>query len=101
MGYAVNSREFHMGIEQVFDSTDAFKEMPVDMRKCMLPEDDRLPILGAYTEADCYLECTWRLAVETCNCVLGSSLSTFLEKTCVRHMEIGICINVPPEGSEK
>ncbi len=57
-------------IDHVLNSTDAFKRMDSNKKKCYRPKGEKkLKHFEEYSEADCMLECAWSLALKHCNCV--------------------------------
>lgn len=49
--------------------TDDFGSMSVSQRKCYYANEKELKHFGHYNQANCFLECAWELATETCQCV--------------------------------
>lgn len=49
--------------------TPEFKDMDILKRSCLCPDEKQLSIAEGYSQANCYLECAWKEAIENCDCV--------------------------------
>lgn len=63
--------------------TPEFRAMDMSKRKCLYPDEKKLSLSEDYSQANCYLECAWRKAIETCRCV-----PWFMKE---KHPEIDMC----------
>lgn len=68
-GYRHFSGEVSIRPVLMLRGTPEFRAMDVSKRKCLYPDEKELSISDHYSEANCYLECAWRRAIETCECV--------------------------------
>ncbi len=56
-------------IKYVMGTTEAFKSLSTEKRRCLFPDEKVLEHFPSYSEGNCLLECTWKFAEETCGCV--------------------------------
>lgn len=50
--------------------TEEFRSMSYSQRRCLYPRERELKHFGPeYSQANCFLECSWELAAEKCKCV--------------------------------
>ncbi len=57
-------------IDHVLNSTDVFKAMDPSQKRCYLHKGEKtLQYFNDYSEADCVLECAWKLARDHCQCI--------------------------------
>ena len=50
-------------------TTEEYKAMSISKRGCLYPEEKDLKWFPVYSEANCFLECAWKRARDTCDCV--------------------------------
>ncbi len=58
-----------MLLEYASEGTREFRSMAPGKRGCLYPDERGPRFFAPYSEANCVLECAWRLAEETCGCV--------------------------------
>lgn len=58
-----------MSFDYVLKTTEDFRALSPEKRRCLFPQELELDIFPEYSEANCVLECAWRLASERCQCV--------------------------------
>ena len=53
----------------IVKTTDDFRGMSPLKRNCYYPDEIKLDFFPEYSEANCALECAWKLANQTCRCI--------------------------------
>ena len=66
------------------ETTEGFRNIPQELRKCKFSDEGELKIFSHYSESNCELECAWEKAEEICGCrpwfvpALDSSTTCFI-----------------------
>ena len=50
------------------ETTEAFRNIDINLRKCKFSDEGDLKIFSYYSESNCELECAWEKAEEICGC---------------------------------
>lgn len=67
--YYIYSSEINILPTLMVRGTEEFRAMDVSQRNCYYGHEKKLEQFKEYTQANCYLECTWKAAAEKCGCV--------------------------------
>lgn len=85
--------KYRLGIQVVLKSTEEFRAMDPQRRRCYFEDEEKLLTFPVYTKENCELECAWNMAKESCNCVPwflkryfpSAKLCDLFGNTCFRH----------------
>ena len=61
-------KEVKVTLEYVAEGSEEFKAMDPHKRNCYYPNEKALDVFRTYSEANCILECAWRIAKDECGC---------------------------------
>ncbi len=50
-------------VDTVMTTTDQFKNMAVGQKDCLHHGGKNLDVFATYSEADCFLECSWKVKI--------------------------------------
>ena len=103
--YLVNVR---IKMDTILRNTKDFRGMGVGQRGCLFKDELDLEFFPEYSNANCVLECSWRLAKDTCGCVPwflrsnnsfpGSKLCEVMGNRCFKSLVDGRYREQPQKG---